>query len=165
MAEELKKEQDTNSHLERMKKNIEVNAKSLQNRLDEAEQVALKGKLFFSLKFRTIITLSSLNPVVPINLKIHDIKMNPYKGPSNLKELMVVNTKTTFISVRAVTSFIKATLKFRRFPAFKTYKIWLQMTEIKFEAKNVFYIFFNLILQFFHLKFIFKQCLLIDDYL
>lgn len=45
MAEELKKEQDTNSHLERMKKNIEVNAKSLQNRLDEAEQVALKGNL------------------------------------------------------------------------------------------------------------------------
>ena len=46
MAEELKKEQDTNSHLERMKKNIEVNAKSLQNRLDEAEQVALKGNLW-----------------------------------------------------------------------------------------------------------------------
>ena len=43
MAEELKKEQDTNSHLERMKKNIETNLKALQQRLDEAEQVALKG--------------------------------------------------------------------------------------------------------------------------
>ena len=43
MAEELKKEQDTNAHLERMKKNIETNTRALQNRLDEAEQVALKG--------------------------------------------------------------------------------------------------------------------------
>merc|ERR1712141_110140 len=43
MAEELKKEQDTNSHLERMKKNVEMNAKGLQTRLDEAEQVAMKG--------------------------------------------------------------------------------------------------------------------------
>merc|ERR1712157_50404 len=43
MAEELKKEQDQSSHLERMKKNMEGNVKDLQHRLDEAEQVALKG--------------------------------------------------------------------------------------------------------------------------
>merc|ERR1711994_385597 len=43
MAEELKKEQDLSSHLERMKKNMEQSAKDLQVRLDEAEQVALKG--------------------------------------------------------------------------------------------------------------------------
>merc|ERR1712062_557529 len=43
MAEELKKEQDQSSHLERMKKNMESNVKDLQHRLDEAEQVALKG--------------------------------------------------------------------------------------------------------------------------
>merc|ERR1712170_207125 len=43
MAEELKKEQDQSSHLERMKKNMEGNVKYLQVRLDEAEQVALKG--------------------------------------------------------------------------------------------------------------------------
>jgi len=43
MAEELKKEQDQSSHLERMKKNMEANVKDLQHRLDEAEQVALKG--------------------------------------------------------------------------------------------------------------------------
>ena len=43
MAEELKKEQDTSAHLERMKKNLEVSVKDLQQRLDEAEQLALKG--------------------------------------------------------------------------------------------------------------------------
>ncbi|KAG2456547.1 MYH7 protein, partial [Polypterus senegalus] len=43
IAEELKKEQDTSSHLERMKKNMEQTVKDLQMRLDEAEQVALKG--------------------------------------------------------------------------------------------------------------------------
>ena len=43
MAEELKKEQDTSSHLERMKKNMEQTIKDLQMRLDEAEQIALKG--------------------------------------------------------------------------------------------------------------------------
>merc|ERR1712150_52397 len=43
MAEELKKEQDQPSHLERMEKNMEGSVKDLQHRLDEAEQVALKG--------------------------------------------------------------------------------------------------------------------------
>uniref|UniRef100_A0A3P8VL58 Myosin, heavy chain 7B, cardiac muscle, beta a n=3 Tax=Cynoglossus semilaevis TaxID=244447 RepID=A0A3P8VL58_CYNSE len=43
MAEELKKEQDTSAHLERMKKNMEQTVKDLQMRLDEAEQIALKG--------------------------------------------------------------------------------------------------------------------------
>merc|ERR1712203_150248 len=43
MAEELKKEQDQSAHLERMKKNMEANIKDYQMRLDESEQVALKG--------------------------------------------------------------------------------------------------------------------------
>merc|ERR1712193_416359 len=43
MAEDLKKEQDQSCHLERMKKNMETQLKELQGRLDEAEQVALKG--------------------------------------------------------------------------------------------------------------------------
>uniref|UniRef100_A0A3B4WZ27 Myosin heavy chain 6 n=1 Tax=Seriola lalandi dorsalis TaxID=1841481 RepID=A0A3B4WZ27_SERLL len=43
MAEELKKEQDTSGHLERMKKNMEQTIKDLQHRLDEAEQIAMKG--------------------------------------------------------------------------------------------------------------------------
>ncbi|XP_063071713.1 myosin heavy chain, fast skeletal muscle-like [Engraulis encrasicolus] len=43
MSEELKKEQDTCAHLERMKKNLEVTVKDLQHRLDEAENLAMKG--------------------------------------------------------------------------------------------------------------------------
>ncbi|XP_053704649.1 myosin-7B-like [Synchiropus splendidus] len=43
MAEELKKEQDSCSMLERMKKNMESTVKELQVKLDEAEQMALKG--------------------------------------------------------------------------------------------------------------------------
>merc|ERR1712183_280940 len=43
MAEELKKEQDQSAHLERMKKNMEASVKDLQMRLDESEQVAMKG--------------------------------------------------------------------------------------------------------------------------
>ncbi|KAM9597439.1 LOW QUALITY PROTEIN: myosin-13-like [Trichechus inunguis] len=43
MAEELKKEQDTSAHLERIKKNLEQTVKDLQHRLDEAERLALKG--------------------------------------------------------------------------------------------------------------------------
>ncbi|KAM9371425.1 myosin-1B-like [Phaethornis superciliosus] len=43
LAEELKKEQDTSTHLERMKKNLDQPVKDLQHRLDEAEQLALKG--------------------------------------------------------------------------------------------------------------------------
>ncbi|KAL1277658.1 hypothetical protein QQF64_024331 [Cirrhinus molitorella] len=43
MSEELKKEQDTCAHLERMRKNLEATIKDLQNRLNEAENVAMKG--------------------------------------------------------------------------------------------------------------------------
>ncbi|XP_042248481.1 myosin heavy chain, fast skeletal muscle-like isoform X1 [Thunnus maccoyii] len=43
MAEELRKEQDTSAHLERMRKNLEVTVKDLQHRLDEAENLAMKG--------------------------------------------------------------------------------------------------------------------------
>merc|ERR1712123_377972 len=43
LSEDLKKEQDQAQHLERMKKNQENSVKDLQMRLDEAEQVALKG--------------------------------------------------------------------------------------------------------------------------
>ncbi|CAK6981996.1 myosin-7B-like [Scomber scombrus] len=43
MAEELKKEQDSSTMLERMKKNMEFTVKELQVKLDETEQMALKG--------------------------------------------------------------------------------------------------------------------------
>merc|ERR1712157_50879 len=42
-AETLRTKQDQSQHLERMKKNMETSVKDLQLRLDEAEQVALKG--------------------------------------------------------------------------------------------------------------------------
>ncbi|RXM35879.1 Myosin-1 [Acipenser ruthenus] len=38
-----RKEQDTSAHLERMKKNLDVTVKDLQHRLEEAEQLAMKG--------------------------------------------------------------------------------------------------------------------------
>ncbi|XP_032897977.1 myosin-7B isoform X1 [Amblyraja radiata] len=53
MAEELKKEQDTSAHLERMKKNMEQTTKDLQLRLNEAEQIALKGGKKQILKLET----------------------------------------------------------------------------------------------------------------
>ncbi|XP_057552632.1 myosin-15 [Hippopotamus amphibius kiboko] len=43
MAEELKKEQDTNAHLERMRRNMEQTIKDLQERLDDAEKTAVMG--------------------------------------------------------------------------------------------------------------------------
>nr|XP_057941161.1 myosin-7B-like [Doryrhamphus excisus] len=43
MAEELKKEQDSSSMLERIKKNMEITTKELQVKLEETEQMALKG--------------------------------------------------------------------------------------------------------------------------
>ncbi|XP_068588260.1 myosin-7-like [Cebidichthys violaceus] len=43
MAEELKKEQDSSSMMERMKKNMVSTVKELQVKLDETEQMALKG--------------------------------------------------------------------------------------------------------------------------
>ncbi|XP_036059323.1 myosin-15 [Onychomys torridus] len=43
MLEELKKEQDTSAHLEKMRKNMDQTIKDLQKRLDEAEQTATLG--------------------------------------------------------------------------------------------------------------------------
>ena len=62
MAEELKKEQDTSAHLERMKKNMEQTIKDLQHRLDEAEQIAMKGgkKQVQKLESRVSISVTCL---------------------------------------------------------------------------------------------------------
>ena len=43
MAEELKKEQDLSSHLGRIKKNNEQTIRDMQQRLDSAEEAALRG--------------------------------------------------------------------------------------------------------------------------
>ncbi|KFP01410.1 Myosin heavy chain, skeletal muscle, adult [Calypte anna] len=75
MAEELKKEQDTSAHLERMKKNLDQTVKDLQLRLDEAEQLALKGGKKHS---RRIQDLSQAN----MSYCLFDIKQweNKYKN-------------------------------------------------------------------------------------
>lgn len=43
MSEELKKEQDTSAHLKRLRRSLEATIKDLQNRMDEAENLTLKG--------------------------------------------------------------------------------------------------------------------------
>ncbi|XP_004705615.1 myosin-16 [Echinops telfairi] len=53
MAEELRQEQDHCMHLEKIKKNYEANIKDLQAKMEEAEQLALKGGK------RTIMKLES----------------------------------------------------------------------------------------------------------
>ena len=52
LCEDLKKEKDQAEHLERMKKNQEANIKSLQKRLDEAEEMTSRGgkKYIFKMK-------------------------------------------------------------------------------------------------------------------
>ena len=60
MAEELKKEQDTSAHLERMKKNLEVTVKDLQHRLDEAENLAMKGGKKQLQKLESRVCLSNI---------------------------------------------------------------------------------------------------------
>merc|ERR1712193_547390 len=53
LAENLKKEQDQAQYLERMKKMQEQAARELQNKLDEAEQIALKGSMKDQQKLET----------------------------------------------------------------------------------------------------------------
>lgn len=43
MAEELRLEQEHTLHLERVKKGLEAQIKDMTTRLDEAEQMAMKG--------------------------------------------------------------------------------------------------------------------------
>lgn len=64
MAEELKKEQDTSAHLERMKKNMEQTIKDLQHRLDEAEQIAMKGGKKQIQKLEARVSIANLQLVV-----------------------------------------------------------------------------------------------------
>ncbi|RXM97932.1 Myosin heavy chain, fast skeletal muscle [Acipenser ruthenus] len=81
MAEELKKEQDTSAHLERMKKNLDVTVKDLQHRLEEAEQLAMKGgkKQLQKLELGCVSW--------GMNLKLSkDVVLIPLKVPGNMKE-------------------------------------------------------------------------------
>lgn len=69
MAEELKKEQDTSAHLERMKKTLEQTVRELQVRLDEAEQVALRGGKKQVQKLEAKVSPSPMYPHSPELLK------------------------------------------------------------------------------------------------
>ncbi|XP_042300541.1 putative uncharacterized protein MYH16 [Sceloporus undulatus] len=55
MAEELRQEQDHSMHLEKIKKNQEVTIKDLQVKIEEAEQLALKGGKRTIMKLETKI--------------------------------------------------------------------------------------------------------------
>uniref|UniRef100_A0A673ICQ8 Myosin motor domain-containing protein n=1 Tax=Sinocyclocheilus rhinocerous TaxID=307959 RepID=A0A673ICQ8_9TELE len=68
MAEELKKEQDTSAHLERMKKNLEVTVKDLQHRLD-----FVLTKHFLLLIYLYISSLFSIE----LNIKSYYLSINP----------------------------------------------------------------------------------------
>ena len=70
MAEELKKEQDTSSHLERMKKNLEVTVKDLQHRLDEAENLALKGGKKQLQKLEARVKISCFGSTFSFNVQV-----------------------------------------------------------------------------------------------
>lgn len=71
MAEELKKEQDTSAHLERMKKTLEQTVRELQARLEEAEQAALRGgkKQVQKLEAKVRVTLPVLSPAGRASLR------------------------------------------------------------------------------------------------
>ena len=71
MAEELKKEQDTSAHLERMKKNLEVTVKDLQHCLDEAENLAMKGGKKQLQKLEASVSLISVVNNIEINRHKH----------------------------------------------------------------------------------------------
>ncbi|MCI4389912.1 hypothetical protein PGIGA_G00116630 [Pangasianodon gigas] len=80
MAEELKKEQDTSAHLERMKKNLETTVKDLQHRLDEAENLAMKGgkKQLQKLEARTEEDKKNVNRLQDLVDKLQ-LKVKTYK--------------------------------------------------------------------------------------
>ena len=71
MAEELKKEQDTSAHLERMKKNLEVTVKDLQHCLDEAENLSMKGGKKQLQKLEASVSLISVVNNIEINRHKH----------------------------------------------------------------------------------------------
>ncbi len=87
MSEELKKEQDTSAHLERMKKNLEVTVKDLQYRLDEAENLAMKGgkKQLQKLESRVRLSLFRCSPYSDVHSldvdSIQCLNMSKHLGP------------------------------------------------------------------------------------
>lgn len=59
MAEELRLEQEHTLHLERVKKGLEAQIKDMTTRLDEAEQLAMKGGKKIIQKLESKVTETS----------------------------------------------------------------------------------------------------------
>uniref|UniRef100_A0A670KDL9 Myosin heavy chain 16 n=1 Tax=Podarcis muralis TaxID=64176 RepID=A0A670KDL9_PODMU len=87
MAEELRQEQDHSMHLERIKKNHEVTIKDLQVKMEEAEQMALKGGKRTIMKLETKI--KELETELDSEQKRHVETMKiVHKNERRLKELV-----------------------------------------------------------------------------
>lgn len=69
MAEELRQEQDHSMHLEKIKKNYEVTIKDLQVKMEEAEQLALKGGKRTIMKLETRVRTFPL-PTPPVQFPV-----------------------------------------------------------------------------------------------
>lgn len=67
VAEELRVEQEHSMHMERVKKGLEAQLKDMTVRLDEAEQLALKGgkKIIQKLESRVYRIYSLLSDLMP----------------------------------------------------------------------------------------------------
>lgn len=63
MAEELRQEQDHSMHLEKIKKNYEITIKDLQVKMEEAEQLALKGGKRTIMKLETRVRKKCTSPL------------------------------------------------------------------------------------------------------
>ncbi|XP_044289202.1 myosin-16 [Varanus komodoensis] len=87
MAEELRQEQDHSMHLERIKKNYEVTIKDLQVKMEEAEQLALKGGKRTIMKLETRI--KELETELDSEQKRHvETVKTLHKNERRLKELV-----------------------------------------------------------------------------
>ncbi|XP_032086660.1 myosin-16 [Thamnophis elegans] len=87
MAEELRQEQDHSMHLEKIKKNYEITIKDLQVKMEEAEQLALKGGKRTIMKLETRI--KELDTELDSEQKRHveTVKLL-HKNERRLKELV-----------------------------------------------------------------------------
>ncbi|TWW73348.1 Myosin-7 Myosin heavy chain 7 [Takifugu flavidus] len=101
MAEELKKEQDTSAHLERMKKNMEQTIKDLQHRLDEAEQIAMKGgkKQIQKMEARTEEDRKNLSRLQDLADKLQ-LKVKSYKKATEEAEEQANSNLTKFRKIQ-----------------------------------------------------------------
>uniref|UniRef100_A0A803SKP6 Myosin heavy chain 16 n=1 Tax=Anolis carolinensis TaxID=28377 RepID=A0A803SKP6_ANOCA len=87
MAEELRQEQDHSMHLEKIKKNQEVTIKDLQVKMEEAEQLALKGGKRTIMKLETRIKELETELDTEQKRHVETVKIL-HKNERRLKELV-----------------------------------------------------------------------------